>query len=281
MNWTIKELSKESYECTFRLKSVRDQVSILLMSDEHWDNKHCNRAVLKEHHEEAVKKGAPIFKFGDTLCLMQGRWDKRKSESELRQEHRGHDYLNKVKNTAAAWYKPYQGNIALITEGNHENSIIYKHDYDILQELAEKLCCYHGAYRGFVRFKFEFNNSPSADATFDLCWHHGYGGGGEVTRGLIDNSRTRGQYYADVYYSGHIHRKNADENTMTELNRVGQLQEKTQWFLRGSCYKQEDSYYHIGSGRAARPLGGWWLNVSFKYPKGCSRKVIITPVPTT
>ncbi len=278
MNWTIKQISKESYECRFRIRNVRDACSILLMSDEHWDNKHCDRRVLKEHHEEAVKKGAPIFKFGDTLCLMQGRWDKRKSESELRPEHRGSDYLNKVKNTAVDWYKPYSANIALVTRGNHEESIIFKHDYDILQELTKELGCHYGNYRGFVRFVFEIPNRGVT--SFTLCWHHGYGGGGEITRGMIDNSRTRGQYLADVYYSGHIHRKNFDENVVLALDGSLEVIEKQQLFLRGSCYKREDSYYHIANGRAARPLGGWWLNVEFRRPGKSGVKCQLIPVPT-
>jgi hypothetical protein len=182
-----------------------------------------------------------------------------------------------VAKTAVDFYKPYKDNIALITSGNHEQSILYHHDYDILETLTDELGVKYGAYQGFVKFVFDIPGYKAR--TFDLCWHHGYGGGGEVTRGLIDNSRTRGQYLADVYYSGHIHRKNCDENVITRNSARGEILEERQWFIRGSCYKREESYYHIGSGRAARPLGGWWLNVSFRKPAN-NLLCVTQPVPT-
>jgi hypothetical protein len=211
---------------------------------------------------------------------MQGKWDKRKSYSQLRPEHRGDDYFNKVGNTAAKFYSPYKEQIALISYGNHETAIIKHHDYDILKVLTEKLGCHLGSYQGFVTFAFEFNGTRETVA-LDLCYHHGYGGGGEVTRGMIDNSRTRGQYDADIFYSGHIHRKNMDSNVMTRLSRSGKIIKKDQIFLRGSCYKQEcegGNGWHIEGGRAARPLGGWWLQFTYRYV-GKSRIIGVKAIP--
>lgn len=285
MNWTIKEVSKQSYECRFKIKSAKEKIRILLMSDEHWDNVGCNRTVLRQHHNQALKFGAPIFKFGDTLCLMQGKWDKRKSDKQLRPEHRGDDYLNKVLETATEWYEPFKDNIALITGGNHEQSILQRHDFDILRPLTHNLGVHYGAYQGFVRFVFEIPGKVAGHACTScsavLCWHHGYGGGGEVTRGMIDNNRTRSQYLADIYYSGHIHRRNADENMLIKCGRRGIVEEVQQWFLRGSCYKQEKDYYHISNGRAGRPLGGWWLEIEFTRQETKAIRARINPIPAT
>jgi hypothetical protein len=103
-----------------------------------------------------------------------------------------------------------------------------------------------------------------------LHYHHGYGGGGEVTRGMIDNSRTRGQYSADIYISGHIHRRNSDENVMISVNNYGRVVQKEQVFLRAGTYKREEiggSGYHIEKGRSARPVGGWWLDFEISRAK--------------
>jgi hypothetical protein len=129
----------------------------------------------------------------------------------------------------------------------------------MLERLCDRLKVAHGGYWGYVRFRIIYANRPIIK---DLFWHHGYGGGGEVTRGLMDNSRTRGQYLADIYCSGHIHRLNVDENSLTTLNQQGDIQVREQIFLRSSTYKDEteDDLYHTSRGRAARPLGGWWLN---------------------
>ena len=281
-NWHIKQISQQVSKLTFNNLRSGDVRYALLMSDEHWDNKHSDHKTIHEHHTEAVIKDAPIFKFGDTLCLMQGKWDKRKSEEQIREEHRGSDYLNKVIRTANKFYKPYKEQIALITYGNHETAILKHHDFDVLQELTEKLDCKLGSYQGFVTFEFKFSSSNTSVA-LDLCYHHGYGGGGEVTRGLIDNSRTRGQYDADIFYSGHIHRKNQDINLMTRINNNGRVVKKEQLFLRGSCYKHEcdgGNGWHIEGGRAARPLGGWWLQFTCRSNSAGERIVGVKAIAT-
>jgi hypothetical protein len=235
------------------------------MSDEHFDNAECDRALLKRHHDEARARNAPIFKFGDIFCAMQGKWDKRSDQDQLRPEHRGNNYLDKLVNTAGDWFAPYADHIALITPGNHETAIIGRHNTNLTERLLVKLrekteIPHLGDFWGFVQFRFKFNDGPGNYVTKNLCYHHGYGGGGEVTRGLIDNNRTRGQYGADIFYSGHIHRRNADENIVTEVNNAGRICRRVQLFLRGGTYKNETRGWHAEKGRAARPLGGYWLH---------------------
>lgn len=279
-NWKIKRINQQVHKITFEDMKIGESRYALLMSDEHWDNQHSDHALIRQHHEEAVIKDAPILKFGDTLCLMQGKWDKRKSSSQLRKEHIGENYLNKVTKTAAKFYKPYKENIALITYGNHETAILKHHDYDVLEPLTEELGCHLGSYQGFIIFNFQFE-STTASVTLDLCYHHGYGGGGEVTRGMIDNSRTRGQYDADIFYAGHIHRKNMDANVLTRINSAGRIIKKDQVFLRGSCYKQEcdgGNGWHVEGGRAARPLGGWWLQFTYRACHG-DRIISVKAIP--
>ena len=192
---------------------------------------------------------------------MQGKWDKRADQTQLREEHRGNCYIDKLVNTAGKYYAPYADNIALLTPGNHEQSIVDRHQTNLCERLIVKLrekskVPHLGDYWGFVKLKFHFGNTYE---TKNLFYHHGYGGGGEVTRGMIDNNRTRGQYNADIFYSGHIHRRNMDENIMTECNNQGTIVQRRQLFLRGGTYKNETRGWHAAGGRAARPLGGYWL----------------------
>jgi len=162
-------------------------------------------------------------------------------------------------------YRPYAANIAILADGNHETSILRHHQTDLLERLTgslrrDKSPVLHLPFTGFVRFRFEDALKHCVSKT--LHYHHGYGGGGEVTRGMIDQSRTRGQYVADIYYSGHIHRRNSDENVITSLDHFGSPVESQQLFLRGGTYKREalgGNGYHIEKGRAGRPVGGWWL----------------------
>lgn len=270
--WTIRREWPHSYTLRFRVKSTSQVPRILLQTDEHFDNAHTDLTKLRSDHKEAVACGAPILKFGDVFCAMQGKWDKRADESQLRPEHRGGTYLDKLVNTASSFYSPFAKNIALVSGGNHEASILLRHQTDLTERLAERLRMAGsplvvGEYWGFVRIVIEYGSTGKKSLV--LHYHHGYGGGGEVTRGMIDNNRTRGQYHADVYISGHIHRRNCDENIITVLGPDQKIQRRTQLFLRSSTYKNETAGWHAMQGRAARPIGGWWLDLRFK-EEGCA-----------
>lgn len=271
-SWTIER--KEKHLWVLNLPS-KNTPPILLMSDEHWDNAHADLDLIKKHHSYAKALNAPIFKFGDTFCAMQGKWDRRADQNQLREEHRGNNYLDKLVETADDFYGPYKDNIALITDGNHEGSICERHQTDLVKRLGASLWgkdfeTHTGPIWGFVIIRL-LDYRGKCEGHRVLHFHHGYGGGGEITRGLIDQSRTRSQYDADIYYSGHIHRRNQDENILTRVDPVNaKIVTNPQIFLRGSCYKDETDGWHASKGRASRPLGGWWLRVFLRH-KGKTR----------
>lgn len=93
---------------------------ILLRSDAHHDNPHCNWNLEKKHLDEALERDAGIIDGGDLFCAMQGAWDPRKSKSCLRPEHQRSDYLDALVTTAADFYQPYANNIICLGQGNHE-----------------------------------------------------------------------------------------------------------------------------------------------------------------
>jgi hypothetical protein len=287
--WTIERHHPSVFTLSFA-----QQCRVLEISDAHWDNKHCDRAALKRDLEEAKATGAPVIMIGDFFCAMQGKWDKRADDKQLRPEHRGSRYLDNLVNTAAKWLAPYAAQIALITYGNHETSILGHHQTDLLQRLHQELShCpgyvgHIGSYAGFLKIRATLKGTSSN--TKVIAWNHGYGGGGEVTRGMIDHSRTRSQAHADIYIGGHIHRRNADENIILELEeRHNTVRRRSQWFLRSSTYKQETgavendiSGWHVERGRGERPVGGWWLEFEAER-SGTGRRATdlkFRPVPT-
>lgn len=87
---------------------------------------------------------------------------------------------------------------------------------------------------------------------------------------MIDNNRTRSQYMADIFYSGHIHRRNKDENVIVSMDtRNGSLRRRQQLFLRGGAYKDDlRSRWQVQRGQAARPMGGWWLRFRYSAIRG-------------
>lgn len=265
VEWSATRLNADVLDLELKFGRLRDDAWIFLASDAHVDSAHCDRATLTEHHRKAMERDAPIFHFGDTFDAMQGKWDKRANQNELRPEHRGNNYLDRLVDTTAEYFAPYAKNIVLFSEGNHEASIGMRHQTVLHERLAQALRLhggkpFTGPIQGWVRLSLRYGTQRKS---LWVCYHHGYGGGGEVTRGMIDNSRTRSQYVADVYYSGHIHRRNFDENVALEPNHNGDIVRRQQLFLRGSSYKfDEQSAWGKSKGMAARPVGGWFLRVT-------------------
>src|SRR3990167_9365355 len=74
---------------------------VMLSSDHHFDNIHCDRALLKRHLDKAVERDAMIYVFGAIYCAMQGKYDKRSDRTELRPEYaHTNKYLDALVETA-------------------------------------------------------------------------------------------------------------------------------------------------------------------------------------
>ena len=191
---------------------------------------------------------------------------------------RSGNYLDLLVSTSVEWFAPYASVIALVGLGNHETSIIHRHETNLLERFCSLMRTQHkspvelGGYWGFVLA--QINNRTKNSVTKTIHYHHGYGGGGEITRGMIDQSRTRSQYDADIFVSGHIHRRNSDENILTRVTDRGIVYTTQQLFLRCSAWKDEESGYHVEKGRAGRPTGGWWIEFNVSKTKTSSFQVI-------
>lgn len=279
MTFKLDEISRDSHKLVIPALKAGEKFTAFVQADTHWDSLHCDRSLLKRHMEQAVALNAPIFIFGDFFDAMQGKWDKRANQEMLRPEHRGNNYLDLLVKTAAEWLKPYAQHIALITPGNHEDSIEQRHETNLTERLCERVGCKMGAFAGFVRIA----RKDGVSNALSLSYHHGYGGGGEVTRGMIDHSRTRSQAMADIFISGHIHRRNFDENIILSLNHDGTIHRHRQLFIRCASYKDDDldQRYHVARGRGPRPKGGWFLHFSEARGGNGSHQLICTPEPAS
>ena len=91
------------HDCT---EAIR--FSYLLLSDVHWDNPHCDRALLKKHLDMAKVRGAGIMVFGDFFCAMQGKYDPRGAKGNIRPEHDVPNYLDALVDSAAEYLLPYR-----------------------------------------------------------------------------------------------------------------------------------------------------------------------------
>ena len=282
-SWSIEKTDDTVHRMTIDMGVGGTSRYLYLLADLHWDHSKTKQQALAATLKEAKDLGAPVMLVGDTFCAMQGKFDKRSSADAIRPEHATSDYYDKICRDAGAWFKPYASSIAMVSYGNHETEILKKHQTDLVQKFHHELRDHKspavvGGYQGFIVLRFRWLERLAVCRT--LCYHHGYGGGGEVTRGLIDHSRTRGQYNADIFVSGHIHRLNSEFNVITSATQNGKLEQRKQMFLRCSTFKDDSQDpWHIGGGRAARPIGGWRIEFQTIRPNEL-RDVKMIPTPT-
>jgi hypothetical protein len=239
----------------------------LLQSDEHWDNPHCDRAMLKRHHEEALKRNAGILKFGDTFCAMQGKYDKRSDKTCLRPEHQCGDYLDALVRTGADWYEPFAHNILLFGKGNHESSIRSRHETDLIERLVATVNdragsrIQAGGYGGWVWFQFRRQKQRLSRR---LKYVHGFGGGGPVTKDTIQGQRLRASLgNPDIIAFGHTHDSWVMDDTREWLNDAGRVEHRPLWTVKCATYKDEYGNgaggWHVETGKPPKPKGAQWL----------------------
>ena len=272
--WTVVEKARNVHELRL-LKPLKngEEAWVLWMSDEHWDHPKCKLDLLKEHHNEAAERGAAIIKAGDTFCAMQGKGDPRGDKESVRAEHWGGNYLDLLVKTAADWYAPWKENIKVIGLGNHETSVYKHHETCLIERLCQSLRdkggeTRKGGYSGWVRMMMA---RGAQTCSYRAFYHHGSGGGGPVTKGLIDFNRMAEYVDADALISGHVHWKNTTPVERISLNDASVIHRGEMQYVRCGTYKDEfedgNAGFHIEKGRGPRPLGGWWLRLSFKNDK--------------
>ena len=267
-NWRVVEVSRNIHEVRFEGCRAGHVSTALLNTDAHWDNPHCDRSLLRKHFNEAKAAGAPIFIAGDFFCAMQGKWDKRGNKDSIRPEHSGANYLNRLVKTAAEWLEPYAENLAVIGYGNHETAITKHHEFDLVEELVDRIRTRNpksqvraGGFSGWVRFRF-IRGVWQGSKT--LWYHHGYGGGGPVTRGVIQSNRRAVYAEADVIWTGHTHDAWDLPIPRISLTQGNVMKHSNQLHVSTPGYKEEfgdgSGGYHIEGGRPPKPLGGYWLS---------------------
>jgi len=240
----------------------------LLCSDLHWDNPHCQRQLIEKHFNQAKERKAGILIFGDALCLMQGKYDPRRSKSSIRPEHNRADYLDVVIRDFAQYMKPWKDNIILISPGNHENGVRKNLETDPIERVVERMNTmpgskvYKGGYGGWVRFQFQITKTTRQSK--NLFYFHGSGGGGIVTKGIIQQQRTSAVIEgADICYQGHVHELMSSVWAKHYIDVSGKPQNREAVHLRGSTYKEEFADgaegWHVERGAPPKPLGSWWV----------------------
>tara|TARA_R100001530_G_scaffold94940_2_gene65935 strand:+ start:980 stop:1900 length:921 start_codon:yes stop_codon:yes gene_type:complete len=246
-------------------------VRVLLQFDEHWDNPKSEQDLIAQHMQEAVDEGAPIVKGGDTFCAMQGRYDPRRARKDVRPEHDHPDYVDRLVRGYAEFAAFAAPNIAFMGKGNHELGVLKNIETDLIGRTAERLRIsgsnvQTGGIGGWILFKVKVTKTSSL--TVPIFYHHGHGGGGPVTKGVIQTNR-RATYLPDaqVVLTGHVHEEWSVTICRDRINsRTGRIYRDEQLHINTATYKQEydpaGSTWHSLQGRPPKPIGATWLELT-------------------
>jgi hypothetical protein len=265
----VKELSENVHRVEIRAKYRRKDWEqwMLLLSDLHFDNPKCDRKLLFRHLDEAKRRNAPVFLNGDTLCLMQGKYDPRSNKSDILPQHNKKDYVDAVIEECAELLAPYGDLITVIGRGNHEQSILNRHETDVVRRLCLRLSekagrtIYPGGYGGYVNMQFIDGTSRSP---VRIKYFHGSGGGGPVTKGTIKANRMA-TYLPDAHIvtTGHVHEKWAIAYTQERISDQGKITLSDQLHICTGTYKEEYGVgkggWHVERGAPPKPTGGYWV----------------------
>ena len=243
-----------------------------LASDVHWDNAHCDQALFLKHLAQMRERGGHWLLGGDSLCLMQGSWDVRKSMSACRPEHRVDDYLDAVIRTTADAWAPYADTLVVVGAGNHETALLKRHNTNMLERLVEALKSRNrtcravaGSYANFITFRALNPGGKTVGQPIIMYQHHGYGGGGPVTRGTIQTARMA-VYLPDPHlvWTGHTHDEWRLAIERYRITDRGVPYTDRALHFRAAGYKDEFSPQNgwaTERGHPPKPRGGAWLRL--------------------
>ena len=278
--WSLTRVSNAVFDVHIPFKrNTKFEFWVLYSSDRHHDNPDTDQALEYHHLKQCQSRGGICIDGGDFFCAMQGKYDKRKSKDKVRDEHNNNNYLDSLVDTAAKDFAPYTDVLKIIGRGNHETAITKNHETDLTERLCEKLTQTTGnevhaaGYHGWVRFNFRDtagSGSGTARSTKMLHFQHGYGGGGPVTRGVIQTNR-RATYLpgADIVASGHIHERWWLEIPRVRVTQAGTIRHDTQLHFSTTSYKDEfqegQGGFQIERGSPPKPLGAMWLRFTWNH----------------
>jgi hypothetical protein len=246
---------------------------VLFRSDGHHDNAHCRDGLEREHLEEAKHRNAIVLDGGDLFCAMQGRHDKRRSPEALKNKFQGKsNFFDLIVDDAAEFYGPYADRMLIFAHGNHETSVLKNIGINLTENLCRRLNMEHGGnclaglFSNYIRFNVRMTKTSTQDVT--LYHHHGYGGGGHRTDGVMQFKDKSVHHRADILWMGHIHKLNSSHHVFDYLNGSGKIVKKRMTFLRTSTYKDEHGKgvggWSVERGYDPVPMGATWVRFFIK-----------------
>lgn len=250
-------------------------IKVLNCSDIHLDSKQCDRKLLKKHCEQADF----IKIYGDLFDLMQGRNDKRRSLSDLKDKYKSSNYIDEVVKDAAEFFKPYAKKLLFVGLGNHETSVIHNIGTNPLSAFCLLMRMYgsnvvEGTYQGYIVDQFTQAKTTAKTGNFNVvttAYHHGSGGAPQKTEGTLEIEGDKAKFpNADIVMKGHNHFKwHNPGQTRYWLNKNYIIEKKVQHHVRLGTYKESKftDGWEVEKGFKPTPIGGYFVTYFMKSEK--------------
>lgn len=241
-------------------------MKILNCSDIHLDSKQCDRELLKRHCDEADY----IKIYGDLFDLMQGRQDKRRSLSDLKDKYKSSNYIDEVVKDAVEFFKPYAKKLLIVSLGNHESSVILNVGTNPISAFCLLMRMngsnvVEGSYQGYMVDAFFLKNKVTLNI-ITTAFHHGSGGAPQKTEGTLEIEGDKAKFpNADIIMKGHNHFKwHNPGQTRYWLNKAYHIEKRIQHHVRLGTYKSSKftDGWEVEKGFKPTPLGGYFVNYS-------------------
>lgn len=267
--WTITNTDQGRWviELPITLKADWHQW-VMLRSDAHHDNPHSRHDLERKHLDMALERDAIIIDAGDLFCAMQGRGDPRGHKSAVRPENNNDRYLDSIIESAYEFYRPYAGHWAVQATGNHEASVTLRKETDLIQRWCTLMNMGGSGkivsvgMRSNVLWRFKGQGACKESLTVRMNIQHGYGGGGPITRDVIQASR-KAIYLSDsdIVISGHTHDAWVFPIKRESTTSSGRAVFNHQWHVKTPTYKDEftPNGWATSKGMPPKPLGCIWL----------------------
>lgn len=274
--WSVERSDKRSIIVRMDTESGEGwEQWFLLRSDAHHDHAEADRDAELAHLREAQERNAGIIDIGDLFCAMQGKWDKRSDRSALREEYQCGPYLDTLVDEATKHYGPFAREWISMSPGNHETAIIKNHETNLTERLVARMNAEHGGtierlpYANWIIFRVYVGQKKHLKmGSVKYYGFHGSGGGGPVTKGVIQTNRRAASIEgASVIHTGHVH-ESWNLDTVTErCNEIGRPIRRTVTHVSTPGYKDEfapGDGWHVETGKPPKPKGAAWLRLYWR-----------------
>lgn len=288
MTVTVKQTQRGVYLFRYTIKpKAGDKIKILNISDVHLDSEKCDRDLLKSHCEKADF----IKIYGDLFDLMQGKHDRRRSYSDLKDKHKAINYIDLVVMDAVEFFAPFAKKLIFVSLGNHESSVVANTGTNPLSVFSSRLRLEHGSnvvegsYQGFIIDSFfQQNTQKKIIGSYITAYHHGHGGAPQKTEGTLEIEGDKAKYpNADIIVKGHNHfRWHNPGQTRYWLNTSYFVEERVQHHVRLGTYKRPEftDGWSVEKGFKPTSVGGYFFNYELYAKNSKGYKMNLEIVPT-